>query len=380
MQQVGCGPHNLDGLLSGMVARKASDLFLKPESRPVFRINGALLRTDLPAPTVADMESYLQQLFTPLAQKRFAQSPDMDLAYAIPGVGRFRINVFMHQGKLGLVARLIPPAATLDFASLHLPDPLRLMAEEKSGLILVVGPTGCGKSTALAAMIRHINATRCSHIVTIEDPIEFVHEEQRSIIHQRQVGYDTQSFATAIRHVVRQSPDVILIGELRDADTVRTAMAAALTGHLVLSSLHTVNVIQAVERMLNLFPPEARGQAQADLAETLVGLVALRLLPRADGQGRIPALEILRSTPALRKVLAEGALAEVHDLMKRNRDLGMMTLTQSLVDLCRDHRVAESVARQYAPNVDEFLLNLEGMYTGVQSIHLHAKQPRKGNL
>ncbi|MCD6364329.1 MAG: PilT/PilU family type 4a pilus ATPase [Planctomycetes bacterium] len=363
---------DLDKHLVRMIEMRASDLFLRAGSPPAYRVDGRIVRTDLPAPDSKQMRGYLDHVLTPIAHERFRKSPDLDISYTIGGKGRFRVNVFLYRGNLGIIARLIPLGG-VEFGELNLPDAVLKMADKRSGMILVVGPTGCGKSTTLAALIHHINLTREAHIVTIEDPIEFVHEERRCIIHQRQVGYDTESFATALRHVVRQSPDVILIGEMRDQDTMQTALSAALTGHLILTTLHTTNVAQSIDRMLNYFPPEARGQAQADLAVTMVGIVSMRLLPRADGHGRVPAVEVLRATPLVRRLVAEGDLAQLYDVMKRGGDSGMITANQSLVDLCKSGAVDESVALRYAPNPDEFRLNMQGMFTGIDSIDLRTE-------
>ena len=358
--------------LTQMVDRDASDLFLRAGSPPAFRVHGDVVRSDLPAPDVATMRAYLDQVMTPVARTRFQQSPDLDIACTVRDVGRFRINLFLHQGQPGLVARQIP-LGDVRFDDLRLPEAVRELANQRSGLILVVGPTGCGKSTTLASLVHHINTTRAAHIVTIEDPIEFVHTEAKALIHQRQVGYDTGSFAGALRHVVRQSPDVILIGEMRDTDTVQTALQAALTGHLILSTLHTTNVVQSVDRMLNYFDALARGQAQTDLAATLLGIVAMRLVPTRDGQGRHPACEVLLGTPTTRRLIAEGEFVELYDLMKRSRDAGMCTMNQALVDLCQAGDVDANAAVHYAPNPDEFRLNMEGMFTGIASIDLRTE-------
>ncbi len=362
----------LAGYLKQMVARGASDLFLRAGSPPSFRVHGTIERTTLAAPDDAAMEACLDEVLTPVARERFRTSPDLDVSCTVEGVGRFRVNLFLQQGRPSLVARQIPPGE-VPFDSLNLPPAVRDLADKRNGLILVVGPTGCGKSTTLASLVHHINATRADHIVTIEDPVEFVHTEIRSLIHQRQVGYDTGSFATALRHVVRQSPDVILIGEMRDADTMQTALSAALTGHLILSTLHTTNAVQSVDRMLNYFDPSARGQAQTDLASTLLGIVAMRLVPTADGKGRRPACEVLLGTPTARRLIAEGEFIELYDLMKRSQDAGMCTLNQALVDLCGTGEVDPATAVHYAPNPDEFRLNMEGMFTGIASIDLRTE-------
>lgn len=359
----------LEDYLMRMGQMKASDLFIRAGSAPTYRVFGRIERTELPPATQADIQAFMKRVLTPFALEQFMKSPDLDIAYSFNGSGRFRINFFMQQGRLGMAARLIPSGA-VDFDTLGLPESIRDMAKAKTGLILIVGPTGCGKSTTLASLVHYINTTRTDHIVTVEDPIEFVHEEAMSLIHQRQVGSDTVSFATALRHIVRQNPDVILIGEMRDADTVQTALAAALTGHLILSTLHTSNVVQSVDRMLNYFAPEARRQAQVDFATTLVGAVSMRLLRRSDGSGRSPAVEVLLATPLVRKLIAEGNFSELHDVMKRGQDSGMCTLNQSLVSLVKKGLVSHEDALAVAGNPDELRLNLQGMYTGIDSIDL----------
>jgi twitching motility protein PilT len=359
----------LEHYLRAMTDAGASDLYLRVGGAPQMRIGGTVRAMVLPEPDRDAMARYIQQVLTPVAAERFAHSPDIDAAYTLPGVGRFRINFFSQQGQPAMVVRLIPLGA-VQFDSLGLPESILEMADAPQGLVMVVGPTGCGKSTTLAALIHHINQTRDEHIVTVEDPIEFIHEEQRCLIHQRQVGYDTQDFATALKHVVRQSPDVILIGELRDRDTMETALSAALTGHLVFTTLHTASVSQSIDRILNYFPADARQQAQVDLATTLVGMVSMRLLRTADGDSRVPATEVLRATPTVRRIISEGTLSELYDVIKRGHDAGMMTLNQSLVDLVRHKKITPELAARVSNNPDELKLNLQGMYTGIDSVSL----------
>jgi twitching motility protein PilT len=367
---------SIDAYLVKMLELGASDLFLRPGTPPTYRVNGKITRTDFPTPSEKDMRTSIDKILTSVAKKRFDESPDIDIAYTMPGKGRFRINLFMHQGQLGLAARSIP-IGRVEFKTLSLPAGVLEMVNNQSGLILVVGPTGCGKSTTLAALVHHINSTRDVHIITIEDPIEFVHEEIRSLIHQRQVGYDTESFARALRHIVRQSPDVILIGEMRDSDTMQTALSAALTGHLILSTLHTTNAVQSIDRILNYFPAEARAQAQVDLATTLIGIISMRLLRKKDGSGRIPAVEILLATPTIRRLIKEGEFVELYDVIKRSQDYGMCSFNQSLINLVQSGQVTEKEALPYAPNPEEFMLNIQGMYTGIDSIDLRARKKKE---
>ncbi len=366
---------SIDAYLVKMLELGASDLFLRPGTPPTYRVNGRITRTDFPTPSEKNLRDSLDKILTSVAKQKFDESPDIDIAYTMPGKGRFRINLFMHQGQLGLAARAIP-IGRVEFKTLSLPAGVLEMVNAQAGLILVVGPTGCGKSTTLAALIHHINATRDVHIVTIEDPIEFVHEEIHSLIHQRQVGYDTESFARALRHIVRQSPDVILIGEMRDSDTMQTALSAALTGHLILSTLHTTNAVQSIDRILNYFPAEARAQAQVDLASTLIGIVSMRLLRKKDGSGRIPAVEILLATPTTRRLIKEGEFVEIYDVIKRSQDHGMCSFNQSLINLVQSGQVTEKEALPYAPNQEEFILNIQGMYTGIDSIDLRTRKKK----
>ncbi|MCD4655665.1 PilT/PilU family type 4a pilus ATPase [bacterium] len=364
--------------LERMIEMRASDLFLRTNGVPALRIHGTIIRTNYPTPTPEQMKNYVESIMTPLAKERFDASGDLDIAYTVPGLSRFRINLFRHSGQIALVARAIPKG-TLGVEELNLPPSILEMANAPSGIIIVVGPTGCGKSTTMAAMVEHINSTRNGHIVTIEDPIEFVHDEKKCLIHHRQVGVDTKSFSIALRHVVRQNPDVILIGEMRDGDTVKTALTAALTGHLILTTLHTTSAVQSVDRILNYFSADARIQARQDLANTLVGIISMRLIPMKHHSSRIPALEILRGTSTVRRIIAEGRLTQLYDIMKRNVDKGMCTFNQSLLKLSQTHQIDPAGAIQISTNPDELRLNMQGMFTGIDSIDLRSNLSEKGD-
>ena len=365
---------SLSGYLEQMIIMKASDLFLRTDGVPALRINGVIVRTNYPTPSPVQMEHFVEKLLTPIAADLFQNTGDLDIAHTIPGLSRFRINLFRHGGQIALVARAIP-GGQFNIEKLNLPGSILKMAEAPSGLIMVVGPTGCGKSTTMAAMINHINQNRNGHIVTIEDPIEFIHDEVKCLIHHRQVGFDTKSFAIALKHVVRQNPDVIMIGEMRDRDTIRTALTAALTGHLILTTLHTTGAVQSVDRIMNYFPADARQQARHDIANTLVGVVSMRLLPTRDGNSRVPALEILRGTSTVKRIIAEGKLAQLYDVMKRNQDRGMSTFNQSLLQLCQQKKIDPELALRASPNPDELRLNMQGMFTGIDSIDLRSEKP-----
>ena len=282
---------------------------------------------------------------------------------------RFRINLFRQQGHIGMVARHVRDE-DLSFEGLFLPDIVREMSELPRGLVLLTGATGSGKSTTLAAMIQHINHTFHKHVITVEDPIEFMYADDKCVINQREVGFDTKSFGDALKHVVRQSPDVILIGEMRDNDTMMTAISAAETGHLVLSTLHTADVSGTLDRIVNYFPDHLKPQVRQELALSLQGIISMRLLPRSDGRGRIPALEILRATPSVRKALQEGQVGKLKELMQNGGEWGMCTFNQSLVRLFKKKKVSYNVALTASSSPEEFKLNADGMYTGSASIQM----------
>jgi twitching motility protein PilT len=357
----------LTEILERMVLLRASDCYLKVGEKPFFRVNGRLQPSKFAELTDEDMSKFMEVVMTDFQRERFGKDPDLDLAYDTKGGNRFRINVFRQRGHVGLVIRLIP-SENLNFEFLHLPQILQEFAELPRGLVIVSGATGSGKTTTQAAIIDHINRNFEKHIVTIEDPIEFIHYNKRSIINQREVGFDTNSFADALKHVVRQSPDVILVGEMRDLETMLVALSAAQTGHLVITTLHNVDSAQTLDRIINYFPEYMRHQVRLELSMCLQGVICMRLIARKDGRGRIPATEVLRATPIIRKLLLEGNTKGIPDYIKNGREFGMQTFNQSLLELFQEGLISYEDALMNSSNPEEFKLNAQGMFTGVDSI------------
>jgi twitching motility protein PilT len=356
---------HLNDILKAAVERRASDLHLKVGSHPVIRVDGRLqpmvdMRRLQPEDTIACAFSILSGR----QKEKFKNALEIDIAYSVPGLGRFRVNAFQQRGSVGLVLRVIPHRV-LTFAELGLPPALAQICEEKRGLILCTGATGAGKSTTLAAMLEYVNATRCEHVITIEDPIEFLHRDKKSLINQREVDVDTTGFAPALRSALRQDPDVILVGEMRDLETIEIALAAAETGHLLMSSLHTSDGPETINRIISLFPPHQQRQVRLQLASVLKAVVSLRLVPRADGQGRVPAVEILRSTPYVRECIENREktkhLGEA--VAAGGSQYGMQTFDQSLYQLLQNGWITREEALRRASHPDEFRLRLSGVQT-----------------
>ncbi|MBX7244790.1 MAG: PilT/PilU family type 4a pilus ATPase [Candidatus Sumerlaeaceae bacterium] len=356
----------IEDLLQEMVERGASDLFLKAGQRPCYRIDGGIVISDYAEMTMDETHAIALQNMTAEQSEYFARVPEMDLAIVARGVGRFRVNVFRQRGSTGLVFRYISNPS-FSFEDLNLPPVVRTLSEKRRGMILVTGTTGSGKSTTLAAMIHHINQMRRCHIVTIEDPIEFLHADDQAIISQREIGFDTKSFGDALKHVLRQSPDVILIGEMRDLETINTAIASAETGHLVLSTLHTMDAVQTIERIINYFPAYLHPQIRMELSLCLEGVICQRLLPMAAGKGRIPAVEIMVGTSSIRKLLHEGKTLELPQYIEGGGHVGMQTFNQALLALYRSKKIKLEDALAYATSADEFRLMAEGIASGVRA-------------
>jgi len=308
------------------------------------------------------MTDTLHGIMTPAQKEHFRTASELDMAYSVPGLGRFRVNIYQQRGTMGAVLRVIP-MKILTVRELGLPPVLEHLALEPRGLILVTGTTGSGKSTTLAGMIDHINASRNCHIMTIEDPIEYLHRDKLSLVNQREVGFDTQSFAAALRASLRQDPDVILVGEMRDMDTISTALVAAETGHLVLSTLHTADAAETINRVLSVFPPHQQQQIRLQLATVLQGIVSMRLVPRADGSGRVPAVEVLIATTIVREcILAPERTKEIPDIIADGRSqYAMQSFDQALMDLYHRELITYEEALHQATNPDDFALKVRGI-------------------
>ena len=353
----------IDQLLFEMVNAGASDLFLCEGRPPAWRIDGVVSVTLHPATTREELSAFMATTLRPAQREAFDRDGDIDVGRAVPELGRFRVHFLLQRGALGAVVRSVP-SGQMTFEGLHLPKALARLAELPRGLVLVTGATGSGKSTTLAAMVHHINSTMSKHIVTLEDPIEFVHDDLLSLLTQREIGSDTRDFDTGLRHVLRESPDVILIGEMRDAATMSVALSAALTGHLVLSSLHTNDAVQTLQRILAYFPEHMQGPVAMDLSLCLEGIVAQRLLPRSDVEGgRIPVCEVLLGTPSVKKLVREQRVDELGDVMAQSE--GMETFTRALVRMYKRGVISLETGAAYAGSADEFRLASQGMERGV---------------
>lgn len=351
----------LEELLLEAVRREASDVHLRADRRPVLRVHGALQRTDHEPVTARAVEETAQRIMSPEKWRESAESAEVDFAYEAPSIGRFRVNAFRERGNLALVLRRVLPTVPT-FEDLGLPPVLRQIAEEPHGLVLVTGRTGSGKTTTLASMIEHMNRTRDQHIVTVEDPIEFQFVDRRCTISQREVGTDTADFRAAVKRVLRQDPDVIFIGEMRDPETVWTAMSAAETGHLVLSSLHTATATETVHRIIDFFSPSQHRHVRSSLASSLRAIVSQRLVPRADGLGRVPAVEILRSNGRIfERIVDAERTHQIDDVIAESGHYGMCSFDQSLAGLCTRGVITRAVALEHATHPHDLRLTLDGM-------------------
>jgi len=354
---------NINDLLKIAVERKASDLHLKVGSHPVIRVDGDLIPLgELKRLMQEDTIAMAFSMMNARQKQRFKEELELDVAYSVPGLGRFRCNVFQQRGAVGLVLRVIP-ARIQSIRELMLPPVLERICEERRGLILCTGTTGSGKSTSLAAMIDYINASRTEHIITVEDPIEFLHRDKKSIVNQREIDVDTHSFAGALRAALRQDPDVILVGEMRDYETIETALLAAETGHLVFSTLHTLDATETVNRIISVFPPHHQKQIRIQLSQVLKSVISLRLVPRADGMGRVPGAEVLISTAYIRECIENKEKTKYirEQISLGTSQYGMQTFDQSLYQLYKSGLITLDEALKRATNPDEFRLKIQGV-------------------
>jgi twitching motility protein PilT len=354
---------HINDILKVAVERKASDVHLKVGAHPVLRMDGRLqVMTEFKRLMQEDTIAMAFSMMSSRQKERFKHQLETDIAYSVPGLGRFRCNIFQQRGSVGIVLRLIP-SRIQTFKELMLPPVLEKICEEQRGLVLVTGTTGSGKSTSLASMIDYINTRRIEHVMTIEDPIEFLHRDKKSIINQREVDVDTKQFSVALRSALRQDPDVILVGEMRDYETIETALLAAETGHLVLSTLHTLDATETVNRVISVFPPHQQKQIRLQLASVLKAIVSMRLLPRADGLGRVPAVEVLIATAYIRDCVENKEKTKlIRDAITQGTSqYGMQTFDQSLYLLYKNGLITLEEALRRATNPDEFKLKIQGI-------------------
>ena len=353
---------NLKEMLEQMLRSKASDLHLRVGLKPILRIDGVLHPIETDLISLEDMDRILNQILTEEQKTRFFKRNEMDLALSVSKMGRFRINIFRQRGTIGVAIRSVNTLVPT-FEELNLPLVLREIANNRRGLAIVTGTTGSGKSTTLAAMIEHINSTRAENIVTIEDPIEYVYRDKKSIISQREVGGDTESFSTALRHAFRQDPDVILIGEIRDVDTMSIALTAADTGHFVLSTLHTLNTAETINRVISFFPPHQHQHIRLMLAATLKSIICQRLLPRSDGPGRVPAVEVLVSTSSVREYIIDPMKTSlIIELIESGAiQYGMQSFDQSIMKLYKAGLISYEEAVSQTTSPDDFELRVKGI-------------------
>jgi twitching motility protein PilT len=354
---------DINELLKAATERKASDLHFKVGNPLIVRVDGKLHAIEqYPKIAQEDVVALAFSVMNTGQKQRFKDHNEVDLAYSAPGLGRFRVNIYQQRGSIGMVCRVIP-TKILTITDLDLPAVVEKLAGEQRGLILVTGTTGSGKSTTLAAIIDHVNRTRNDNIMTIEDPIEFLHRDRKCLISQREVGSDTESFSIALRSALRQDPDVILVGEMRDFETISTALVAAETGHMVMSTLHTVDTTETVNRIISVFPPYQQKQVRLQFASVIKGIVSMRLVPRADGRGRVPAVEVMVATQTIRECIIDpDKTRKIPEVISAGTSqYGMQTFDQSLYQLYQKKLVTYEEALRWCSNPEDFALKVKGI-------------------
>lgn len=372
---------DINAMLKTAVGRRASDLHVKVGSNPVIRVDGTLmpLSTEIRISS-EDIKKVISTVMSAEQWETFKRKRDIDLAHSVPGLGRFRCNAFLQRGTFGIVFRAIPfKIPTLE--ELLLPEIISKISLEERGLVLVTGTTGSGKSTTLAAMVDLINSTKTANIITIEDPIEFLHRDKRGLINQREIGTDTESFGKALRAALRQDPDVIMVGEMRDFETIQTAMTAAETGHMVFSTLHTLDATETVGRIISVFPPFQHKQVRMQLSSVMKGIISLRLVPRADGNGRVPAVEVMLGTATIKDcILDPEKTKNIRDVIAQGKvHYSMQTFDQSLFDLFKKKLITYDEALKWATNVDDFKLRVKGIHS-TSDMAGEEEDPEEGGL
>lgn len=358
---------HVDDLLTFLVENKGSDLHLTANSKPMYRVRGDV--SPIPGYNVlsaTEVKRVIYEMMPPNRIEEFEESKELNMAYALPNIGRFRVNVFQQRETVAAVVRYIPNDI-IPLEDLHMPEVLAEFADYPRGLVLITGPTGSGKSTTLAAIINEINMKRSDHIITIEDPIEFVHKNNKSIINQREVGVDTETFQTALKNSLRQDPDVILLGEMRDLETISTALTAAETGHLVFGTLHTQSATETISRIIDVFPEGAKGQVRTQLAATLQAIACQTLIKTIDGSARVAALEILKANGAIRNLIRKNNDEQIRTMMETSKGVGMQTLDSHLIELVKSNTIPvdEALVRS---NTADILINALGGEAGINKI------------
>ena len=350
---------DIDILLRTLVIRKASDLHFQAGSSPVFRINGELFFSDIKPMTAQEVEEYAYSILSDVRKEQFNKNNYIDFSYIVPSIARFRVNIYRQQGNVGIAARVIPFEIP-SIEDLGLPPVIKDLATKPNGLIIFAGPCGCGKTTSLAAIINYINTNFKKHIITIEDPIEFTHHNVSSMLNQREVGVDTESFAMALKNALREDPNIILVGEMRDLDTISNAMTAAETGHLVFATLHTSDAAQTIDRIVDVFPAHQQMQIRIQLGAVLKGIIVQSLLRKANGSGRVAAFEIMTMTSGAKSLIKDGKTNQIYSLLQTGRQHGMQTLESSLVELCKNGMVSVEEAKAKVNDLQAFEHLLEG--------------------
>lgn len=345
-------------ILNIAIEAKASDVHLTVASPPIMRVNGKLIKIGDEKLTPEDTMSIIRDILTPDQIQMFEERGELDFSYSNPGLGRFRVNIYKQRGSYSMALRVVSLTIP-SMEQLKLPVVLRDLAMKQRGLILVTGPTGSGKSTSLAAMIDHMNHNRNEHIITIEDPIEYLHKHNTSVVNQREIGHDSHSFANALRAALRQDPDIILVGEMRDLETISTAITAAETGHLVLSTLHTIGAAKTVDRIIDVFPPHQQQQIRIQLASVIEAVISQQILPKADGTGRVAAFEVMIANSAIRNLIREGKTHQIQNVIQTGVSQGMQTMDASIIELYKKRIIDLPTLKKYAVDIDMVMKQIQ---------------------